>query len=193
MKTSAKLIIIISCLVIIGVAVGTTLGVTFAKWKDTASETKDIDVDIQDVNPSEKYLIFCGLNSSGDFTSLSSEIVEYAVVGYMSAGMVWEVKIPEEHNGKNVTKILIKDGETDTFQKSIIKSIDIPSTINEIGAGVFQFINTLESVTIEGSDTPLVIGDFAFASCENLSYFNNSRAETFGNMSLYLANTKIYV
>ena len=73
-----------------------------------------------------------------------------------------------ESVGKNVTSI--PDGVrvigSSVFSNSSISSIEIPSTVKEIGGNAFEYCENLASVTLNEGLT--LIGEFAFSNCSAL-------------------------
>jgi len=73
-----------------------------------------------------------------------------------------EIVIPDEFNGKKVTRII--DGGF--YGCPNLKSITIPSTITNIGDSAFSRCSSLESITIPSTVTS--IGNSTFAECSSL-------------------------
>lgn len=160
---------------------------TYAIWEEQANDYIDVEVPTSDFNPSLKYIVYEGLDASGNFTSESP--VSYAVVGY--SGIISELVIPESYNGLAVTKISCSSTQLDTnfAGNGLITSIVIPGSVTKIDQGVFASLTRLKEVTIEG-DGELVIEDLAFAGCVSLETFTTARTIS-GNASSYLMNTPL--
>ncbi len=189
-----KVVGIILSLVVIMASVAALAigGATYAIWTTTSTATIDLDIPVDEYNPSEKYIVFKGLDSSGNLTDVQGSTVAYAVVGY--DGLVAELIIPSTHNSLNVTKICI-DSTAQNFAKrlagnSIITSIYIPSTVTIIGNGACSDMALLESVTFEDGNSGVTMGSFAFGGCINLSTFTCSRTIS-GDTTTYLTGTNV--
>ena len=174
MTKRGKITIIISiCLLSVVLALSLT-ALTYAVWQTTATANEELDVPIDDYNPSEKYIVFRGIDNNGDF---SNSPTEYAVVGY--TGLVSELIIPEEHNDLPVTKIYVDSTTSPTNYyatrlsgNGVVTSIVIPASVTFIANGACKDMMLLNSVTILGeTSSSLVIGELAFANCPNLSTF----------------------
>lgn len=210
MKKRTKLIIILTSVVLVCVVLATVLGVTLAKWREQATTTQIVDLDREEYNPSAPYIIYYGLKANGEFATLDSEIVSWAVVGYR--GLVAEVIIPETHTErgleKPVTHILPPPNASYVNDRlsgnAIITEITIPASVVFIGSGVCSMMSELKKVILIGEELPededgevqegtlLTIGDLAFAGCAKLEIFENPR-NTEGNSASYLKGTPLEV
>ena len=189
-KKAALLISIVLLTVILILSV---TAITYAVWTTIATANEELEVPVNEYNPSEKYIIWRGIAGNGSFTDTEASIVSYAVVGY--DGPPGELIIPPTHYNAtqdtdlNVTKICVDNSTAANYSKRItgspnISSIKIPATVTEIGAGAFKDMPLLTAVTILG-DTALTIGDLAFANCPNLATFSVTRPIT-GDSGSYL-------
>ena len=109
----------------------------------------------------------------------------YGVEAGPKADEVTSIVIPSTYHGKPVTQICdegfdeltnlqkivlpntLKTIGKDAFSRSAIESIEIPSNVNSIGSGAFQYCNKLVSVVI--SEGVKKIGGSAFAYCKSLT------------------------
>ena len=100
-------------------------------------------------------LAFIGLDSSGNETSVESDIVAYTVSGIGECNNPY-LAIPREHNGKAVTQI-----KGSAFSgNSIIKKLVIPSTVEKVNGFAFNSCSKLEYVNLNAR----IIGNRAFLS-----------------------------
>lgn len=183
-KNRTLLISIILLCVTVALAVAVT---TYAVWERQAEDFIEIHIPTNDFNPSEKYIVYKGLDASGNFTDEEGSITAYAVVGY--SGLVAELVIPETHNELPVTKISSSSDQINTALagNQIITSITIPGSVVQIDQGVCANILRLKSVKIQGTEV-ITIQDLAFAGCVELTEFECER-EIDGTASSYLYNT----
>ena len=183
MKNKALLISIIAICVTATLALAVT---TYALWEKQSEDFIEVQIPTDEFNPSAKYIVYKGLDENGAFTEDDVSIVSYAVVGY--SGIVEELVIPAEYNGKAVTKISSSSDSTVALAgNQIVTSIVIPSSVTQIDQGVCVNMLRLKSVKILGTEG-IVIQDLAFAGCVELTEFACSREVT-GTASSYLANT----
>lgn len=184
MKASKTTSLIIICVVAAVVAVALVVGVSLALWEEMADDTRDMPLNVDDYNASEPYIIFQGLDADGLLTSDNSAAVSWAVVGYR--GLVAEVVIPATHSenadGSNalpVTHILVSPDymENRLAGNPVITSLTVPSSVVGIGAGVCSGMQSLQTLSLQGTDgdEAIAIGDMAFAGCGRLSQFNCNR------------------
>ena len=184
MKNKALLISIIAICVTATLALAVT---TYALWEKQSEDFIEVQIPTDEFNPSAKYIVYKGVDANGAFTEDEASIVSYAVVGY--SGIVEELVIPAEYNGKAVTKISSSSDQTTVALagNQIVTSIVIPSSVTQIDQGVCVNMLRLKSVKILGTEG-IVIQDLAFAGCVELTEFVCSREVT-GTASSYLANT----
>lgn len=179
LKKKAALLISIVLLTVILILSATAI--TYAVWTTIATANEELEVPVDEYNPSEKYIVWRGIDNSGAF---SASPTAYAVVGY--DGLVAELIIPPTHNSLPVTKICTD--ETNFSKRlngnDIITSISIPSSVTSIASGACANMSRLQSVTIDGTSA-LTIGDLAFANCPVLTTFSTERNIT-GDSSSYL-------
>ena len=183
-KNKALLISIIALCVTITLALAVT---TYAIWERQSEDFIEVQIPTDDFNPSEKYIVYKGLDSAGNFSADDASIVSYAVVGY--SGIIEELVIPETYNSKPVTKISVSSDQINVALASnqIVTSIVIPASVTQIDQGVCANMLRLRSVKILGTEG-IIIQDLAFAGCVELAEFECSR-EIDGTASSYLYNT----
>lgn len=180
---------LIITIVLLCVTIALSLAVvTYALWVEQATDVIDVEIPTSDFNPSEKYIIYQGLDGGGNFTESSP--VAYAVVGY--SGIIGELVIPETYNELPVTRISCSSTQitTNIAGNGIITSVVIPASVLKIDQGVFANLTRLTTVTILG-DTEIVIEDLAFAGCISLTTFSNGIRTIVGNPNSYLLNTPL--
>ena len=193
MKKIGKKTLILHIVMLVVLLALLVTGVTYAVWTTTATATQDIDIPQTTTNPSEKYILFSGLDEDGHLTSDPEEIASYAVVGY--DGLVANVEIPATHEDVEneisplpVTEIRIDPSIPQNkwlTHNPIITSLVIPSSVTRIASGVCQDMSLLESVTLQSGADELVIEDYAFAFCTRLTTFSSSRTITGSTTYLY--------
>lgn len=168
-------------------------GVTYAIWQTVATANQRLDVPKEPYNPSEKYIIFRGLDADNKFSDeTNKETVAYAAVGY--SGLVAEVIIPSTYKPSETAEELpvikvCSSNIGDDFKyrfngNPIITSIVIPESVTKISVSACAEMQILEKVVILG-DSNLTIGDFAFANCPYLAAFECQRA-VIGSPDKYL-------
>lgn len=186
MNKTKLIVCIVSLAVLLALLV---TGITYAVWTTTATATEEIEIPVDDYNPSLKYLVFRGLTSEGAFTT-DELAVSYAVVGY--TGIVNEVYIPDTHNDLPVTRICIDPAQTDkAFAKNPnIISLSIPGNVTLITSGACQNMQLLETVTIAAGENDITIENGAFIGCARLSMFDSARTVN-GDRSSYLYDTPL--
>ena len=190
MKKTIKILfatLLIAAIAILCFSCGTT-----AIWQEKKNDTDGIQADTQEVNGSAKYIVYAALNASGNLITHPAEgdpeaTAAYAVVGY--TGLVPELVIPAQYNGKNVTKVLIaspygdyycyRDGAAYTGDdarlqdNTVVTSIVFGSNVLSVGAGVCTGMVHLQSVTFTASSA-VVLGDAAFSACYALTSVTGS-------------------
>ncbi|MCM1306588.1 MAG: leucine-rich repeat domain-containing protein [Bacteroides sp.] len=184
------IILIVVIAVLSALAVG---GVTYAIWTEVSHDTQEHDLPIDPYNPSEKYIIFRGLDAQGDFSDVThKEVKAYAAVGYK--GLVAEVVIPATHNDKPVVKVCNSNIDNDLEYRfkgnPIITSLQIPASVTEVATDACSGMDLLEKIEILGDSGNVKIGDFAFANCPRLSTFNCER-EIVGTRDSYLLGSNL--
>lgn len=167
--------------------------ITYAVWVRQVNATEELDMPIDEYNPSLKYIIFHGINNSGEL--VDSSPTAYAVVGY--DGLVAELIIPPTYNDLPVTKIMTDPDNIDKrlANNPIITSIRIPTSVTSIAAGACQSMPILEKVIFEvkseGVTPAISVGDYAFANCPYLTTFNQNNRSITGTRDLYLLGTAV--
>lgn len=175
-------------------------GISYAIWMKVSEDNQELNLPIADYNPSEKYIIFRGLDEDNNFSDVTGkEVVAYAAVGYDSASLVAEVVIPSEYKpsddaeAKPVIKICNSNIGTDSqhmfIGNPIITSIVIPASVKEIAVSACAEMPLLESIEIMGEDE-ITIGDYAFANCPLLQTFTCNRS-VIGARELYLMGSNL--
>ena len=194
MKTKVKTITLIISVILIAVSLAIAVtAITYAVWVRQVNATEELDMPVDEYNPSLKYIIFHGINNSGAL--VDSSPTAYAVVGY--DGLVAELIIPPTYNGRPVTKICADPDNIDKrlAENPIITSIRIPTSVTSIATGACQSMPILEKVIFEVNSegvTPAIsVGDFAFAHCPYLTTFNQDNRSITGNRDLYLLGTAV--
>ena len=122
--------------------------------------------------------------SEGLEFKLSSDGAEYAVVGIGNCGDL-DIVIPDTYKGKPVTAIGVS-----AFYEEDIKSVYIPSSVEEIGELAFAYCKNLENVTLnEGIKT---LKEGAFMYCYSLAEITipNTLIEIRDNAFLACASLK---
>lgn len=190
LNKTALIILIVAAVVLSALAIR---GITYAVWTRVSEDSQNLNTPISPYNPSEKYIIFRGLDAQNNFSDeTGEETVAYAAVGY--TGLVAEVVIPSEYKPTEagaalpVVKICNSNIEDD-FQyrfngNPIIASIQIPASVTEIAVSACAEMSLLEKVEILGENS-VTIGDYAFANCPYLTTFNCER-EIVGSRDKYL-------
>ena len=104
-------------------------------------------------------LAFIGLDSSGNETSVESDIVAYTVSGIGQCNNPY-LAIPRENNGKAVTEIKLN---AFSGNKSI-KKLVIPESVTNVGNGAFDRCSNLTQANVNANK----LGDVVFYGCGNL-------------------------
>lgn len=183
--------LIVSLLLAVALIIS-TVGITYAIWKEKSSASKVIEAPIVDFNPSAKHIIYKGINADGSFTDVNENIAGYAVVGYN--GLISELIIPASYKNKPVTRICPDSsvGQDQLTASHVITSIIIPHSVVFIAEFAMSGMPNLVSVVIKGNvnSAEIAIGDYAFAQCHNLKEFVcNKKISDSSNRTLYLAGT----
>lgn len=169
---------------------------TTAYWQNQTDDTQGIETDIADANGSAKYIIYAALNASGNLITRPAEgepeaTVSYAVVGY--TGIVAELVIPAQYNGKNVVKVLHLSSRNDNGvvkypadyvlssndssytgeyaalrNNEVVTSIVFGSYVAYVDAGACAGMTKLTSVKFECSSA-VALGNAAFSACTALT------------------------
>ncbi|MDE7373156.1 MAG: leucine-rich repeat domain-containing protein [Clostridia bacterium] len=180
---AAFIILIVLLVVLIAGAVG---GISYAIWTRVSDDSQELNAPIDPYNPSEKYIVFRGLDADGNLLESDENAVSYAVVGY--TGLVAELVIPASHNDKPVVRICTSNMGTDfqyrLTQNDVITSLQIPASVTKIDVDACSNMSILAKVDILGEDS-ISIADFAFANCPCLATFNCER-DIIGNPAMYL-------
>ncbi len=188
-KNSGRINKKVFAIVIVLIAIlGAITSSTYAVWQMQAETSIDLELPIAEFNPSEKYLVYYGLNAEGAFSD--TDIVSYAVVGY--TGLVAEVTVPSEYNGLPVTEIAVHpDYAQMRFAESpVITAMYIPSTVKKITAGACRNMPYLKEVIFYG-DTAIILDDYAFAFCGRLEIFDLGARSVSGDRAAYLLGTPV--
>ena len=156
--------------------------VTYAVWTTTATASADLEVPVDEYNPSEKYIVWRGIDNGGNFSATPTS---YAVVGY--DGLVAELIIPSSHNDLPVTMICVDESNYSKrlAGNPIVTSMVIPESVTSIKAGACKDMSLLSSVVIQGN-AEIEIGDLAFANCPLLTSFSAPERSITGSAASYL-------
>lgn len=136
-------------------------GLVFGGWYVGAEKT-------------EKYAFGAEINENlnlyGTFYTPDLIMNDGVVTGYY--GISKNVVVPDEYNGKKITKIgdYAFGSASEYFA---IKTVKLPSTVTEIGEGAFYNCNALENINLSKNVTK--IGASAFSGC--------ARMQTFGDVT----------
>ncbi len=176
MKKNLNKKMLIMGIILLTVALATAVAVTtYAVWTQQTEDSTDIRLPQGDLNPSAKYIIFRALDAEGNFTD--GEAVSYAAVGY--TGLVAELVIPEEHEGKAVTRVTV-DGTQSAYSyfagNQVVTSISIPASVTRIDDGTFANMTYLRKLILVDSAVELEIGMGAFAGCIALNELSGTRS-----------------
>ena len=91
---------------------------------------------------------------------------------YTTYGMAFDSNYTLYVNDKPLENIIIPKGTTEikpfAFKHCLMKSINIPSSVNYIGLEAFGSCHNLENLEIESSGEPMEIRDKAFIACSSL-------------------------
>ncbi|MDE6302676.1 MAG: leucine-rich repeat domain-containing protein [Clostridia bacterium] len=191
LNKTALIILIVAAVVLSALAIS---GITYAVWTRVSEDSQNLNTPISPYNPSEKYIIYRGLDAQNNFSDITGEeTVAYAAVGYKKS-LVAEVVIPSEYKPSEDAEALpvvkiCNSNIDDDFQyrfngNDIITSIQIPASVTEIAASACAEMSILEKVEILGEES-VTIGDYAFANCPYLNTFNCDR-EIVGSREKYL-------
>ena len=185
-KLNNRTLIISIVLVCITIALAFAVA-TYAIWEEQADDYVNVQIPTNDFNPSQKYIVYKGIDAEGNFTDSSPEA--YAVVGY--TGIISELVIPATYNDLPVVKISVVPGSTEhnLSGNRFITSLIIPDSVTRIDDGVFANATGLKKVTILGENT-ISIGDWAFAGCIELTEFICTKEIT-GDPASYYYNTPL--
>ena len=166
MKNIFKIVILIALIAALSLALlscGTT-----AYWREQGDDTQDIETDVVEVNGSEKYIVYVALDSSGAYIvkNAGTTVASYAVIGY--TGLVAELVIPSQYQGKNVTRVIVlpdytsyecsMDGVAYTgddprlANNPVVTSIVFGSNVVSVGAGVCAGMVNLDTVRFENAN-----------------------------------------
>ena len=187
MKNFFKIVILIALIAALSLALlscGTT-----AYWREQGDDTQDIETDVAEVNGSEKYIVYVALDSSGAYIvkNAGTTVASYAVIGY--TGLVAELVIPAEYQGKNVTRVIVlpdytsyecsMDGAAYTgddprlANNPVVTSIVFGSNVVSVGAGVCAGMVNLNTVRFTASSA-VTLGHAAFSACNALETVTGS-------------------
>ena len=126
-------------------------------------EDTTIEIKYYKICNDDTTLIFKGLNSSGNETTTSSEIVSYKVTGIcesVDANKYLSIRIPEKYRNFQVTMIESKA----FYNLNNIYKVIIPDTITKYGSAIFAGNTNLKYAEINGSGS----GYYNFTRCTNL-------------------------
>ena len=163
---------------------------TSARWQDQYSDTNNAqDVSSDATNPSAKYIVYVALDSSGAYIvkNAGTTVASYAVIGY--TGLLAELVIPAEYQGKNVTRVIVlpdytsyecsMDGAAYTgddprlANNPVVTSIVFGSNVVSVGAGVCAGMVNLNTVRFTASSA-VTLGHAAFSACNALETVTGS-------------------
>ena len=163
--------IVLLILLVLSLALSLFACSTSAIWQRKSDDTQKIDVDSQKANGSEKYIVYAALNSEGNLITHPAEgdpdeTVAYAVVGY--TGLVAELVIPAQYNGKNVTKVLVaapyasyycycngaaySGDDARLANNTVVTSIVFGANVTFVGVGVCAGMVNLTSVHFDHAE-----------------------------------------
>ena len=187
MKSVYRVLILIMLIAALSLALfscGTT-----AYWQRQGDDTRDIETDVAEVNGSEKYIVYVALDSSGAYIvkNAGTTVASYAVIGY--TGLVAELVIPAEYQGKSVTRVIVlpdytsyecsMDGVAYTgddprlANNPVVTSIVFGSNVVSVGAGVCAGMVNLNTVRFTASSA-VTLGHAAFSACNALETVTGS-------------------
>ena len=162
---------------------------TTAIWQERKSDTDGIQADTQEVNGSAKYIVYAALNASGDLITHPAEgepeaTTAYAVVGY--TGLVSELVIPAQYNGKSVTKVMIAYPYSDYYcyrdgaaylgddarlqNNPVVTSIVFGENVIFVGAGVCSGMTHLTAVHFEHVQTGVTATNAFYGISPTITY-----------------------
>ena len=110
----------------------------------TVYKCRDCNAGYYEFDTYKGYQISYGID---DWSDPSSEAYVYAFYLYIPSLFNGTVVIDKTFNGRNVT--VIRDNP---FNSPYIKSIEIPSTVKEIGQNAFNGCYNLESIVVDGAN-----------------------------------------
>ena len=171
--------LVLSLLLLAALSLSVASCATTAYWSEQKKQTKGNQSDITKANGSEKYIVYAALDSSGALIPAGSATTAsaYAVVGY--TGLVAELVIPAQYDGKNVTKVIAATpysdykcyrngaaytGDDARLQNNkVVTSIVFGENVTFVGAGVCMGMTNLQTAyfdrtsgfTYEGAFTGL--------------------------------------
>ena len=185
-------LIVLTILLIAGLSLSLFSCKTSALWRGQGNDTRDNNADVAEGNGSEKYIVYAALNSSGNLITRPQSgdpeaTAEYAVVGY--TGLVAELMIPSQYNGKNVTKVLVATPYDNYYcyrdvaangapidytgddarlaNNTVITSMVLGSNVSFVGAGVCVGMTNLTTLSFKRASS-VTVGANAFAACSAL-------------------------
>jgi len=153
-----------------------------------ARKTTGIEASTTDsvvANGSEKYIVYAALDDSGNLiaSDASTAVAAYAVVGY--TGLVAELVIPAQYNGKNVTKVLsiapysaykcYRNGaaytgdDSELANNEVITSIVFGSNVAYVAPAACLGIMNLTTITFMKNTSTVTLGESAFMYCASLA------------------------
>lgn len=204
-KKTVFMLIFTSAILAVIIAITTT----FSIWMQNAGESKYLEFDVVDENPSAKYQIFVPIDINGDRISGSLNVINreytlanpsdinnvagYALIGWDGGVSVSKVIITGTYTmkieGQNVSApvrraMVISEYSAYSFSgDDIITELEIPANMIKIDSGVFSFMSQLTKVRFTGSQD-IAIGDYAFAACGKLSIIDRGNRTIIGNEQL---------
>ena len=162
---------------------------TSAIWVKQTDDSSEKEAPISEVNGSAKYIVYVALDQSGNYIekNASTTVDSYAVIGY--TGLVAELVIPAQYQGKNVTRVIVlpdytsyecsMDGAAYTgddprlANNPVVTSIVFGSNVVSVGAGVCAGMVNLNTVRFTASSA-VTLGHAAFSACNALETVTGS-------------------
>lgn len=158
MKNKKKIVVILIAVMLLA-CLGSVLGITLSRWSSGEGDTTVApQVGVVDWNTYEKYV------------KTVDDGVGLRIVGFTGTTAIEDVILPKNIGGKNVVSVS-NSLYADTTDKSIPKTLKIPTTITSIDAGAFSGLTNLAEITFDGA-SQCNIGMGAFMGCNAVKTFN---------------------
>mgnify|MGYP001101753357 CR=1 FL=1 len=206
MKRTKITIILISLMLILSFIAA---GMSLAIWIQQEGASVYLEFTVDDDNPSIRYQIFVPVDSNGDkidgtmdvasreYTLYNSEdysnIAGYALVGWDGGINYKRMEVPDNYtmniDGLQTTMPSVRifvDMDFLDYEFSgnnTIEEMIISENIEYIAQGVFQNMLSLSALLFAGQGE-IEIGDYAFASCHNLSMIDSGQRTIIGDEAL---------
>ncbi len=203
MRKSKITLILISLMLILSVV---TAGMSLAIWIQQEGASVYLEFTVDDDNPSIRYQIYTPVDNSGNRVSGSMNVAEreytlsdpadydnvagYALVGWDGGVSFNRMEIPDNYTMKiddiQTTKpslSVLVDADFLDYEfpgNNTIEEMIISSNIEFIAQGAFQNMLSLSALYLAGDDV-IEIGDYAFASCHNLTLIDTGQRTIVGN------------